>query len=174
MSQLTKTETTSKITTSFAERVAQKQAARNRCLLLDTSGSMASPCGDGRSKIAALRQLAEGFSGERKFAFSSFCHEITDIPDANGGTAMCQALEAIKSVGVTHAVLITDGEQTDGQPEDVYRAAEGLKLDIFYVGPGEPPPMLIELAKRTGGSFGHSDLKETKVLSSQIKGLLKS
>ncbi|HSW65375.1 MAG TPA: hypothetical protein VLH56_19010 [Dissulfurispiraceae bacterium] len=171
---ITTTQTNKPTTRSFLDLIKEKQAVKARCLLLDTSGSMSGHCDDGRTQIAALRQLVEDFPGERKFIFNDVCYESTTIPAPDRGTSLCLALGTIKSQGITHAVLMTDGAPTDtgGDPENVYRAAEGLRLDIFYVGPGEPPPLLIELAKRTGGTFGASNLKETKALSQQIRGLL--
>jgi len=160
--------------TNFAELVKQRQAVKERCLLLDTSGSMSGQCDDGRSQYSHLLDLVENFPGERKFSFNNHCSEITDgtIPKPTGGTAMCGAFACVKGLGVRHAVLITDGAATDGNDDAVLLAAQGLKLDVFYVGPGEAPPILAALAKQTGGQFGKSDLKETLLLTEKIKGLL--
>lgn len=155
---------------SFAEILASRKAVTTRCLLLDCSGSMELKCRDGKQRIEHLREMVSEFEAERKFAFSSHCEEVSDIPYAHGGTAMDLAFETIKAAGVSHAVIVTDG-QPDNE-ESALKAAQGLKLDILYVGDGDPPKFLQRLATLTGGKFGVENLERQKQLASLVKGLL--
>lgn len=155
------------INKSFAELIAERERNKGRCLLLDTSGSMSG------QPIRDLCKVASDFPTERKFSFNSTCRELRneDIPGAGGGTAMAAAFSVIKLQGITHAVLVTDGGTTDGE-ENTLNAAQGLKLDIIFVGRGDPPDILAKLANQTGGKYGSADLSDTKELASTIKGLL--
>lgn len=163
---------------TFAAALEKRKKKKGQCLLLDVSGSMHSPCNDGRPRIEALREIVSSFPDSRKFAFDTDCEEVSSVPDPRGGTGYIQAFDYVKAAGVSHAVFITDGAPTDKDhgAADPYAkiktAAQGLKLDIFFVGSGEPPQILHDLANLTGGRFGACDLEETKELTSAIRGLL--
>lgn len=169
---------------SFAERVRQRlqklyqgEILTSSCLLLDASGSMLESIGDkidSKRKIDALRELAEKFPYVRRFVFNSTCWEIPpggQIPAPDGGTSMHAAFLELKSSGLTHAVMITDGI-----PDDVRLAIEtsqGLRLDIFYVGPDPAPDLLKYLAERSGGEYGRATFADnSKALEAKIRGLL--
>lgn len=131
---------------------------QGQCLLLDVSGSMAEHVEPGRSKWQALTELLPQFSGVARYAFSDACSRVTaQLPPASGGTDMANAFRAIKSAGIRHIVLITDGKPDD--EESALRAANGLRIDILYVGPLPEPDFLARLAKSTGGTRQATTLK---------------
>jgi len=134
-----------------------------KALLMDISGSM------GGDPIVRLREMASEFTEFRRFVFSDGCQELKDkaIPEPHGTTAMHTAFTHVKLHGIDHVVLITDG-----RPDDENRAllcAQGLKLDILYVGPDPAPGFLERLAKATGGSYGKADLARVKELSAAVR-----
>lgn len=154
---------------SLATRLAQRLHLKSQCLLLDTSGSMDESCGDGRSKLAVLKLLARDFAETRTFCFNDGCEE-TQPRKAEGMTNMAGAFYTIKAAGITHAVLITDGQPDSA--EAALDASSGLKIDIMYVGPMPAPPFLAHLAARTGGSYGATSLSQQQQVTQQIKLLL--
>jgi hypothetical protein len=94
------------------------------------------------------------------------------LPFHAAGTNMSGAFNALRRAGITHAVLITDG--MPDSPDAALLAAEGLKLDIFYVGPQPVPAFLGDLARRTGGAFGATTLRGSTdhQLTSAVRALL--
>jgi len=139
-------------------------------LLLDTSSSMSSHIGANQTKISELRKLANGFTDVRRFHFGSAVEELKPsdaVPEPAGGTNLALAFTEVKKAGVTHVVLITDG-----QPDDARSAlyeARGLRVDVFYVGPDPQPPFLADLARVTGGSYGKATLTALKELTAAVK-----
>ena len=157
---------------SLAARIAERLKGRSKqsqCLLLDVSGSMESNCGDGRSKLAALKAIAQEFLGTRQFSFSDECVERPP-QYAESNTNMARAFATIKSAGITHVVLITDG-QPDSE-DAALRAAVGLTIDIVYVGPQPEPPFLARLAQLTGGQYGAGSLAQQKQIEQRVHQLL--
>ncbi len=150
-------------------------AADTDCLLLDCSGSMRESCDNYVSKIDELWKLVGQFPGVRRFAFSHNCQEIPQgkVQAAGGGTNMAAAFSFVKAQGIKHAVLITDG-----MPDDAAAAikhADGLKVDIFYVGPDPAPPFLKQLSTATGGQYGQATFGSgSKSLASAVRGLLEA
>lgn len=162
------------LTQRVGAALVAKQLRTERCLLLDVSGSMAEDAGDGKKKIAALRQIVLDFPHERKFCFSSDCEETDQIPSPSGGTNLALAFCILKRASIRHAVLITDG-LPDSEQAALEQVKDGrLKLDIFYVGPPPAPSFLTELATLTGGQFQSSTLKtsEQPRLTQAITALL--
>lgn len=158
---------------SVADRLKQKIASRggfgprSTCLLLDVSGSM------GGQPILKLRELAQQLNKFRRFEFSDDCVELLPhekIRNADQGTKMGHAFRYIKKHGITHTVIITDG-QPDSE-HDALTAAVGLKIDILYVGPDPAPPFLEKLAKMSGGKYGEATLDSLKELENTVRGLL--
>jgi hypothetical protein len=125
---------------------------------------------DGKRKIDRLREIVREFPGERIFSFSARCQEVRSVPEPQSNTDMAGAFRFLQSQGLCHAVLITDGQPDD--EEDALKAACGLRLDIFYVGPAPEPDFLERLARATGGSFASVSLDQCKLLSQRIAGLL--
>lgn len=142
------------------------------CLLLDISYSMESRLATGTRKIDELRVMAKAFTDVRRFEFSSTCSELQpeeDVPEVAGGTALDLAFLCIKAKGITHVVLITDGE-----PDNEKRAkdaAAGLKIDAFYVGDDEDGPrnFLRELSEFSGGSYGKASLERVSELTASVR-----
>lgn len=152
-----------------AQRLHAHSIASEQCLLLDVSGSMAEDCGDGRSKIAALKEIIMDFPNTRKFCFDHRCEEVA--PSAPGGsTDMAGAFIYVKARGIKHCVLITDGIP-DSEPASL-QAAGGLKIDIIYVGPPPEPPFLAKLAGLTGGQYGAGSLAQQKQITQRVQTLL--
>jgi len=151
------------------------QAAKiDRVVLLDSSGSMGAmdatgmngiPC----SRFDALRQawmrLAPMAKGRlAAFVFSDNTQPVKGsasgnpgaLPHLNGGTAMCKAFGA--ALQLRHprmrALLISDGESTDGDPVP---SAQLLRcpVDTVFVGPKDGPGKLtlMRIASATGGAF---------------------
>lgn len=137
------------------------------CLLLDISGSMRG------WKITELRKLADEFRQARRFEFSSACDEIpasAQVSEPNGGTALDVGFLYVKKRGITHVVLITDGEP-DSRRKAI-DAAIGLKVDCFYVGPDDNDSslkFLEELAVGTGGQYGKVSLERLAELKAAVK-----
>lgn len=176
---------------TLAERVSAKLAksgqvqpvgtgspsqAGGRVLLLDCSGSMAEDAGDGRTKIEALREVARDIACPNMVAFSDSPFVVADPRNlfAGGNTMLGLALETVRQAGASHVALITDGLPTD--PDRALRAAKGLRLDIFYVGPQPAPPFLAQLARAaaTGSSSQSASLARHKELAQAVRGLLGS
>lgn len=178
---------------SAQKKRAQSFYSAKQCLLLDVSGSMSDYICEGerssernsnspsspppiQRKIDALRDLAGEFPRTRKFCFSSDCKEIypgEQISEPHGGTNLAGALRGLKAQEILHAILITDGQPDNEQA--AYNAAEGMKLDLFYVGDLPAPKFMAELARRTGGEFGTSSMakgEEQKKLTRTITALL--
>jgi hypothetical protein len=169
---------------TFAEKLAARLRAKSRAnyagpaaeaLLLDLSGSMWAHAGSGRTKLEELVAVVRSLPPVRTFGFSWACfelrpEEIESHPQGGGGTRMDRAFEAVKAAGTKSVALITDGLPTCSQ-EDALRAAGGLCLHIFYVGPEPVPQFLKDLARATGGTFSHDYLGQPQ-LETKIRGLL--
>ena len=165
------------------ERLAQKfpqsphaeiQYPSTSAILADKSGSMNSWLGANFSKMDSLRKILKDFSGARTFQFDYLCEELPpgkEVDDPSGGTDLHIALEVLKTHGISHMVLITDGHPSS--PGAALKAAIGLRIDIFYVGPQPAPEFLAKLCAQTGGSYGNVSLSFPKVLSEGIKDRLR-
>lgn len=160
---------------SIVSRATQHFNQHNRgrggeqCLLLDVSGSMGEDCGDGREKIEVLKIIAKEFPRTRQFSFSHRCAE-TPPDKAFGGTDMTGAFRFIKTHGIRHCVLITDG--IPDNPQTALQEAQGLTIDIIYVGPLPEPVFLSQLAAATGGQYGSTSLSKQKEIEHRVQQLL--
>ena len=131
----------------------------NKALLLDTSYSMNAIVEYQDSQpvraIDNLRTLAEQFKHLRKFSFNSTVQEVGSwIPEPTGGTDLAGAFDYLKQQGCKQIVLMTDG-MPDNEYESLLKA-EGLHINIYYIGSGQVPDFLLQLAKQSGGSVGNS------------------
>lgn len=139
-------------------------------LLLDISGSMNEFISAGVKKISELRKLAGEFTEVRRFVFNTTCRELQsteDVPEAWAGTGLQVAFMKVKSVGIQHVVLITDG-----RPDNEYQAltaSKGLRVDVFYVGPDPAPEFLRDLCRQTAGEYGKASLKAPKELGAAVR-----
>jgi len=152
------------------------------CLLLDTSFSMNdvddyshkdSGC---RRRIELLREaidLIPNVTRLKAYSFNSSVQSLEDprqVPDPSGSTDMTEAFRRAKADGFTGAVLITDGWPNN--PSTALLAAQGLVLDIVYIGPAPTPDFLNELARATSGTLQIGELKNPKLLADKITALL--
>jgi len=154
---------------SLSQTIAARRERRTTCLLLDTSGSMAEDCGDGTAKIDALRALLSQLPRVRTFSFASGCWERPPRRAA-GGTNLAGALIAVRAAGCTSVVLVTDG-LPDSEDLSLH-AAQGLWIDVVYVGPDPMPKFLRQLTEQCGGHAGRGTLSRPRELTSQIAALL--
>ena len=145
------------------------------CLLLDVSGSMAEDCEPGRSKIDALREIVPTLNCAAVYAFADDVNKCRPaaIPGPAGQTYMSRAFQRAKTDGHAACVLITDGIPTEPEAA-VMRAAAGLHIEIFYVGPAPKPAILDKLARAGQGRAHKASLKRNtkKQLAVKIRALL--
>ena len=143
-------------------------------LLLDTSGSMA--CyGEGGEKrrIDSLRDIVSSLTNTGKvFSFNDACHPCLKdaIPNPTGNTYLSIAFEKLKQQGIKSIILITDGEAND-KPQAL-DSVENLQLQILYVGPGDTPDFLKQLAAKAGTICTKENLNMQKELTAKITLLL--
>jgi Mg-chelatase subunit ChlD len=163
---------------------------RRSLLVLDCSGSMGLPVragsavfGDnaGERRIDALRKVVENVRAQIPVPMATFGPhgqnvELTEVvPEPGGMTPLHRAIRFGKEQGATHLVIVTDGEPDS--EEYAFDAARdfGGPIDVFYVGDpsnARATKFTNELARRTGGQSGMSDLGQPKQLAGKIKGLL--
>lgn len=132
----------------FGTQTRMEFSGEQPVLLLDTTGSMWG------SPIKKLREAIRPFSGIRRFWYNDSISELgqgDEIPEPKGGNNEPKAFNFLKSLGIKHLILVTDGHPDD--PPGALRAAAGLKIDIIYIGPEPVPQFLRDLAGATGGSF---------------------
>jgi hypothetical protein len=142
-------------------------------LLVDTSGSMASDCEPGLSKIQALRNVVAGISGSPIvfwFADAFGQCDKDSIPDPTGCTYAAPALQHLRDLGYCRLVLITDGDISD--KERTLEAAKGMNIKCMYIGAGARPEFLDKLANMCGGYATTNDLTQQKLLTEKIQLLL--
>ncbi len=153
------------------------------CLLLDISGSMTEDVDGGvaqylnggvrmgNRRIDKLNELALEFTGIPRFIFSSTCRELPSSQRSFDsdlcGTNMAGAFVHLKSKGIRHVVMITDGKP-DSESAAI-REASGLTIDCYYVGPDPAPHFLRLLSDATGGQYGAASLAMVKELTSTVK-----
>lgn len=157
-------------------KTGQSFPQENRCLLLDTSGSMSSNDDTGRRKIEALADLIQDFPHEVKFTFnddvSKFKNEDDLVPE--GSTRLATALVTVHDRGMRHVILITDGRPTESRRFCLEAAKTIERLDILYVGPEPAPKFLEELARATrSGSYGEVQLGNLEVAGGKVRALLR-
>jgi hypothetical protein len=151
-------------------------APTDACLVLDTSRSMNTHIGANRRSIDELRTLAAGFLDIRRVQFGSVAKELKPDQEPGGpagGTAMDLAFKLVKQLGLKHAIVITDGEPDD--EDRTLWAAQGLKIDAFYVGPDgnqRAQEFLRKLCGLHGGQYGKASLEFAKELTGKVRALL--
>lgn len=162
---------------SILDKLKQMKAARSNVLLIDVSGSMAEEVSEMKSKDEHVREILKKLpEGLTTYAFNSYCRRFKDgiLPEPSGGTNMSGAFMVMKQNDHYEIVLITDG-----MPDNSERAlleAQGMKIDIIYIGPEPMPQFLKDLAKKTSGNFTSVDMVAegaSALLENKIKGFLK-
>lgn len=152
-----------------------KISRSSSCLLLDVSTSMNSDVEPGKTKMEALVDIVEGLTGNPvTYLFGSTVRKVNrnEVPRkaTDGATNMAPALRQIKLDGFKSAIMITDGDATDKSQTLI--EIEGVSLQIMYVGSGNKPDFLDELAKKGGTFCTKQDLKLTKELTAKVQLLL--
>jgi len=152
-----------------------KALSRDKCLLIDVSGSMSDRVNMEQTKWSIMQNILNDIQGYRRFAFSEECQEIKDsLPRPYAGTAMHKAFEYIKNIAkIKHIILVTDG--LPDSEELALRDANGLVIDVIYIGPQPVPDFLKKLTSLNNGTFTDVNLLKDgaiKVLENKIKGLL--
>ena len=161
---------------TLVERLkARTVALGNKVLILDMSGSMHSDVEPGLSKIQALKDIVSSISGNPSIiVFNSSAHvaDKNSIGEPTGNTYMAEAFQLAKDQGFKSALLITDGIAND--PTEALIEAVGLNIQIMYVGAGNKPKFLDDLAAQSGGFCTKENLKldAQKELSTKIQLLL--
>ena len=173
--------------TSLAERmkslktkIAGMSRNKNICLLCDTSGSMNSivvNSEDNTSKraIDILANVLTNFTGANIYSFNTICRKVDSLPEPTGSTDLAEAFTTIKNDGIKELILLTDGQPDDERA--ALKVAQGLKINIIYIGPTPTPQFLIDLAKITGGKFDSVELllqgkNADNILENKIRGFL--
>jgi hypothetical protein len=156
---------------TLVERLKLKRTGA--VLLLDCSGSMASDCEPGLSKIQALRNIVLSLPGEPLIfwfnSHSGMCTKST-IPDPYASTYLAPALIMLKFNGHKNVVLITDGDIND--KDATLTAMAGMTIKPMYVGAGARPAFLDKLASVSGGFAITEDLRQRKQLTDKVTLLL--
>lgn len=158
---------------TLSEKLALRRSNSDYVLLLDTSGSMSTDIEPEVSRISALRKIVQDLSTNPKmFFFESHFGECTKetIPVPAGCTYLAPLILHLKSIGVTKAIVITDGEMTDQL--NTLDACKDFQLKIMYVGSEQRPEFLDKLAAQSGGFATTEDLKAQKQLTNKIQLLL--
>ncbi len=176
---------TTQLTAPLASDLGARVAERQRCLLVDTSGSMNDPVqresGQYERKIDALRRVAQLVRQDLPtLLVIGFGHGIgrvpDEIPEPGGGTPLTEALRYARvDEGCTTVVLISDG-LPDAPHSALLEAQRFARIDTFFVGPtGDAGERFLErLSKSTGGMHQQTDLAAPKQLATRIRGLLVS
>jgi CBS domain-containing protein len=174
------------LTVSSLRDLARSRKAENVFLLVDCSGSMgARLSGTGQTRIEALRGIAKQVLSARKAPVMQFGAMDPntgawigfvdgDIPDANGGTPLAEAIEFARRNGAGRLVVISDGVPDDRDLALEAARQFGGRIDVVFVGdPGEAGSVFLDrLAQLTGGERFEGDLSETRKLTGAITGLL--
>src|SRR5277367_2387927 len=160
---------------SLVERLNQRKLALRKCLILDVSASMSIDVEPGIRRIDALKNIVKSIIGNPVTIVFSTNAKVADnknaIPEPGGSTNMGIALNLAKSEGFSEILLLTDGEATDGEAALL---VEDIKVQIMFIGSGERPEFLNQLAAKSGSFATTEDLKEPKALVNKIQLLLNS
>jgi len=132
---------------------AAKEGAKLAIALLDGNVSVISF----ESKAVKHGSPIELRSGEERLR----AMRVIDSLNADGGTNYLAALHLMKTYPKdTIFLFISDGENQEGTPNDVYKLLNGLGATIHTIGAetnSVAQSLLKEMASRTGGSFTQVD-----------------
>lgn len=164
--------------TGIAENYQSRLTSGNSnvcCLLLDTSGSMNSPCRGTDKRIDMLRQAVEAIDWQnyRLFTFDNTCRELTNPESlicSSGGTNLATGLSTIAKLKPCKTIVISDGEPNN--EDDAIAEARKLTGTISTVYIGDDDKKAIAFMRKLsalgcGGSFvqdlgqGHAQLTTT-------------
>jgi uncharacterized protein YegL len=142
-------------------------------LLLDTSGSMASPIdmNEPKSRIDGLREAVVEIKQSGSCPMIAFggpygseVRFVDDVPNPSGGTPMSQAIDMAKTYGATRIVIISDG-MPDHRPTTLEAARNfGGRIDVVFIGTAndyeDGKSFLEQLAAMSGGKTSLADFKQ--------------
>lgn len=160
----------------FDRLLSKHKTAHKVIVLLDTSGSMASPANSvGERRIDALRGVVTGLRVRghafKQLVFNNDVMWSDVIPEPSGGTNLTAALEFVEKASPEHLIVVSDGEPDHDESATIVAKRLGCKIDVFFVGPkgscGES--FMGQLAKDTGGASETVSFKELEV---KIAGIL--
>jgi hypothetical protein len=150
-------------------------------LLIDTSGSMCSPMGNGELRINGLRKVVADIKSKGDVTMIAFggpydaqVRFVDNVPEPDGGTPLHLAIDLAKEYGATRVVVVSDG-MPDLQQASLDAARRfGGRIDVAFVGdPGEGgETFLKELARITGGQQFTGTLTDPKQISCGVIGFL--
>jgi hypothetical protein len=153
---------------------------RRSLLLIDCSSSMGNTVvggEEGERRIDALRKIVETLRTTHPVPMVSFPgNDIVErIPEPRGMTPLAGAIDFARLQEANHIVLVTDG--VPDSRNAAYAAGDAFRgpIDVFYIGTAEEEGAAFckELARRTGGKFGVTDLVGApKLLAGKIQLLL--
>ena len=175
----TKSKSLSTRMTELKTKIARLKNTGQYTLLCDTSGSMDALVGDIKENIRAIDVLGNtiaSFPYAQIYEFNSACKKVTTLSQRpTGSTNLTGALEYIKIDNIKEIILLTDGQPND--EISALKAAQGLKINIIYIGPSPTPKFLKDLARVTGGGFDSVELiklgaEAEKILENKIRGFL--
>lgn len=157
------------------------RASETVMLLLDTSSSMLDVMRNGRSRIAALRDVVRDIRSAGDVPMIAFggpfdaqVRFVDEVPEPLGGTPLAEAIAFAKQYGANRLVVISDG--APNLPDHAMSEAQafGGRIDVVFVGnPGETGSLFLDaLAKVTGGTRLEGDLADVKKLGGAVIGLL--
>jgi len=174
--ELQNNQDTNKETRTLVERLKARSAVldKDSCLVLDISSSMNIAIEPEKRRIDALRDIVKALSVRPPtIVFSDQARLLAsneDIPNPSGGTYMERAFSLAKQNGYKNLLLITDGEAS--KENFALEAAQSLNVQIMYVGSGNYPQFLEDLAAQSGSFCTIEDLTKPKELGEKIRLLL--
>jgi hypothetical protein len=166
--------------TNLDEFVAAR--TRRSLLLVDCSSSMGDHVITGERKIDKLRAIVETLRATHPVPMAAFglrssttVELVESIPEPAGMTPLHRAIDFGRVQEANHLVVVTDGHPDSGTL--AYAAADAFQgpIDVFFIGDeGDAGARFCtELARRTGGKFGLTDLSGApKELAGRIQLLL--
>ena len=182
------------LTVKSLKDLVRVRTSESAVLLLDVSGSMGTFMRNGKTRINGLRIAVSDIQSKRPTSMIAFGLEasrqvdplepmmvggteiafVTEVPDAQGGTPLAEAIDFARTNGFGRAVVISDGVPNDQSKAMDAARQFGGQIDVLFVGdPGEAGSFFLDgLAKATGGSRFEGDLSEPKEIAGAIVGLL--
>ena len=159
--------------TSLKDRMNLLKGSRDKALLVDISGSMSDLAYEGETRFSIMEKVLAKLPKINLFAFNSECKRVAFLSNPYGGTDLANAFYMVKSEGFKKTTLVTDGKPDSESL--AFEAANGLWIDIIYIGPRPVPTFLMDLAARFGSLMDNPLVTDgsSLMLEKKIQGLLK-
>jgi len=161
--------------TKLSDMLSNVSKNKDKVLLCDVSGSMGTNVNQEQRAIDIVRYVVQQFPGCNLWTFSTGVRKVAVIGNPEDSTNMAGAFQEMKKQRYKEIYLLTDG-RPDSE-HDALNAAQGLKINIIYIGPQPTPDFLFHLANVTGGKMEDVELIKlgsvgANILESKIRGLL--